>query len=142
MERARPVLITTKQNATDVLNTAGIFLQGNWPNGNYLIYLAKGISMFGSQIEARYDSSVNGLRPIRSMLPNGSVNWYWKEEKDRSNFFNPCGWGEAGACALNEGVEFYKVVFDNTTPFRIATVAVHKIAHIIRFSCNVSAATP
>ena len=129
--------IKTRKNATDVLDTAGVVLQGSWPNDDELIKLAKGISAFAGRVEATYGSSVSGLKHISSMLPDGTVNWHRKTGPDKDRFFNSCGFGKPVACALNDGVEFYEDLFSQS-PQRIAAVAVHEMAHIIHFACKVS----
>ena len=133
-----PSFIKMRQNATDVLNSAGIYPQGHWPDADELIYLAKGISTFGDEIEATLKSAVSdGLAFIKSMLPNETSNWYRKDSQGAFNIFDPCTWGPAGACAVNEGVEFYyETLFKNASPAKIAQVAVHEIAHEIHFGCS------
>ena len=93
-----PSRITTRQNATDTLNSAGIYPQGHWPDAKELIYLATGIAKFGEVVETIFGAAVSdGLAFIRGMLPNETSNWYRKGNQGAFYLFDPCSWGTAYA---------------------------------------------
>ena len=129
-KRGKPV-IKTRQNATDVLDTAGIKPDNNFSDDE-LIKLAKGISAFAKKIEEIPNHrKVNGLAQIDSLIED-EVKWSRKEQGS-----GLCGiqiTHTPSACAWNEGVEFYDALFDGShTDEQIAAMAVHEMAHEIHF---------
>ena len=124
--------IKTRQNATDVLDTAGIETDGNFTDDE-LKKLARGISAFAKRIEEIPNHrKVNGLKHIDNLVDE-KVKWHRTGTSS-----GLCGISiphVPPACAWHKGaVEFYDKLFDGSySDDQIAVVAVHEMAHKIHF---------
>ena len=125
-------VIKTKQNARDVLATAGIEPDNNFSDDE-LKLLAKGISAFAKRIEEIPNHrKVNGLTQIDNLV-DGKEKVKWHRTGSGSGLCSISIPHVPPACAWHKGaVEFYDKLFDGSyTDDAIAAMAVHEMAHVI-----------